>query len=306
MKSCRLLFLLLLLLAGSTRAWSQRDSLPARDSVFRADTSLSAAADTLRKRDTFAIPPLVVVPQRFDSLIYAGHPFLHFRGSVRLREAVHRAVGKEAFFYSIALLLLLFAIARNAFARYLQDLFRIFFRANVQQRQAKEQLQQTPVPSLFMNFLFVLSAALFLVLLFHRFGLGTGFTYWQLLGYTAAALAALYTGKFLVLRLVGWIFRVPGPAEAYLFIIFTANKIIGIVLLPFIILLAFTSGGLNAVALTLSVILLGALYAYRYFLSWITVQRQVRLGLVHFIIYFLAFEVTPLLLINKLLFRFLG
>jgi hypothetical protein len=305
MKSCRILVFFLLVLAGN-KARAQRDSLALRDSVQIADTSRNGLADTLTARDTFVIPPLVVIPQRYDSIVNASHPFLRFRGGVRLREAVHREEGKEEFFYSIVVLLLLFAVARNAFTRYLQDLFRIFFRSTVKQRQSKEQLQQSPVPSLFLNFLFVLSGALFLVLIFRRFGLGGEFGYWQLLGYTAAALAALYLGKFLALRIVGWIFRVPGPAESYLLIIFTANKIIGIVLLPFIILLAFTSGVLSTVALTLSIILLGALYTYRYFLSWITVQRQVRLGFLHFVLYFLAFEVTPLLLINKLLFRFLG
>jgi hypothetical protein len=305
MKSCRILVLLLLLLAG-TRAPAQRDSLALRDTARITDTSRNTIADTLTARDTFVIPPLVVVPRSYDSIILATHPFLRFRGGVRLREAVHREEGKEDLFYSIAVLLLLFAVARNAFTRYLQDLFRIFFRSTVKQRQSKDQFQQSPVPSLFLNFLFVLSGAIFLVLIFRRFGLGAEFGYWQLLGYTAAALAALYLGKFLALTIVGWIFRVPGPADSYLLIIFTANKIIGIVLLPFIILLAFTSGVLSTVALTLCIILLGALYTYRYFLSWVTVQRQVRLGFLHFVLYFLAFEVTPLLLINKLLFRLLG
>jgi hypothetical protein len=305
MKSCRALFLLLLLLAGPV-AWSQRDSLSLRDTLQRRDPGTRAAADTLVARDTFRFPPLVITPRRYDSLIAVSHPFLHFRQPVRLREAVHRADGKENLFYCIAALLLLFAIARNAFARYLQDLFRIFFQASVKLRHAKEQLQQSPLPAIYLNLLFILSGSVFLVLIFQLFGLGEEFSFWKLLGDTAIALAALYLGKFLVLRVVGWVFRVPAAVDAYLFIIFTANKIIGIVLLPFIVLLAFTSGGLHGVALTLSIILAGALYAYRYFLSWVTVQRQVRLGFLHFILYLLAFEVVPLLLINKLLFRFLG
>src|SRR4051812_37671735 len=115
MKSCRVLFLLLLLLAGPV-AWSQRDSLSLRDTLQRPDSGTRAAADTLVARDTFRFPSLVVTPRRYDSLIAVSHPFLHFREPVRLREALHRADGKENLFYCIAALLLLFAIARNAFA----------------------------------------------------------------------------------------------------------------------------------------------------------------------------------------------
>ncbi|WP_165871495.1 DUF4271 domain-containing protein [Flaviaesturariibacter flavus] len=311
MKSCRVFLVLLLVLSGLV-VGAQRDSSPVR---ARTDSSINALrggtagvllpGDTVR-RDTFLFPPLRIVPRRFDSLAEAAHPFLRFRGGVRLRESVHRPEGKEAIFYSTMGLLLLFALARNVFARYLQDLFRIFFHANLKQRQAKEGLPQSPLPSIFLNFLFVLSGALFAVLLIQHFGLGTRIPFWQLLGYVAAALAVIYLAKFLVLLVVGWVFRVPVAAESYLFIIFTANKIIGMVLLPFIVLLAFSSGGLSTVALTLSLILLGGIYAYRYFLSWVTVQRLVRLGFFHFVLYFLAFELAPLLLINKLLFRFLG
>ncbi|RYY82063.1 MAG: DUF4271 domain-containing protein, partial [Chitinophagaceae bacterium] len=105
---------------------------------------------------------------------------------------------------------------------------------------------------------------------------------------------------------VGWILRVPGPAEAYVFIVFTANKILAMLLLPFVVLLAFTEGALNQVALTLALTLAGGVFAYRYFLSYTTVQRQVRLPFFHFVLYLVAFELVPLLLINKLLFRVLG
>ena len=94
--------------------------------------------------------------------------------------------------------------------------------------------------------------------------------------------------------------------DAYIFIVFTTNKIIGIALLPFLVLLAFTYGFVNETAMNLSIVVVAALFAYRYFLSYISIRRQVSISFLHFLLYLCAFEVIPLLLINKLLFRFLG
>lgn len=304
MKSCRAL-LFFFLLFRLLPAAAQRDSLALDTAAFLGQDTLAVVADTAAARDTFLLLTLVVKPMRFDTVAMSGNPFIGFRNPMRLRESVHQATGKEALFYCAAGLLLLFAIARNVFGRYLHDLFRVFFRANLKQRHAKDQVQ-TPVPSLVMNLLFFASAGLFVVLLFRRAGLGGGISFWPLLGYTAAGLAALYLGKFIALWLLGWIFRVPAAIESYTFIIFTANKILGMVLLPFTVLLAFAGELLAQVALTLGLIITGGVLAYRYFLSYVTVQRQVRLGFLHFLLYLAAFEVAPLLLINKLLFRYLG
>ncbi|RYY40163.1 MAG: DUF4271 domain-containing protein [Chitinophagaceae bacterium] len=303
MRSCRALCLVLLLLAGLCSA-AQESTLVSDSIVPRVDSSLYPTDSTLR--DSFVVPPPIVVPMRFDSIVFARHPFISFRNPVRLRESGHRAEGKESLFYAVMGLLLLLAIARSGFPRYLADLFKLFFRANLRQRQAKEQLQQSPVPSIYMNVLFFGAGALFLMLVLRHFGFAGGIDFWPLFGYLSAGLALLYIGKFVVLRLLGWIFRIPGPAEAYVFIVFTANKLLGILLMPFIVLLAFTDGSLQQLGLTLGLTLAGGVFAYRYFLSYTTVQRQVRLPFFHFVLYLLAFELIPLLLINKVLFRLLG
>ncbi|RYY94345.1 MAG: DUF4271 domain-containing protein [Chitinophagaceae bacterium] len=305
--TCAVLFLLLLLYAFPAAA--QRDSGRITDTVLLVDTAglpvAAVAADTARL-DTLVIPPPLVPELRFDSIVWNAHPFFRFDSPLRLRESRHVVHGKESLFYSTIGLLLLFALVRNVFGRYLADLFRLFFRATLKQRQAKDQLLQSPVPSLLLNLLFVLSAALFLNLIFMRFGFGSQYSFWQLMGYMALGLALIYTGKFIILKIVGWIFGVSDGVDSYIFIVFTANKIIGMLLLPFVVLLAFTGGLTAQVALSLSLVLLGSIYLYRYFISWSTVQRQVRLNAFHFLLYLLAFEVVPLLLINKVLFRVLG
>jgi len=62
----------------------------------------------------------------------------------------------------------------------------------------------------------------------------------------------------------------------------------------------------NTASVTLSLILIGCLIAYRFFLAYISINRTVRINFFHFLLYLAAFEIMPVLLINKLLFLFLS
>ena len=83
--------------------------------------------------------------------------------------------GKEILFYVIIVLLDSFWTFKTlAFAKYFNDLFRVFFRTTLKQRQIKEQLMQTPLPSLMFNVFFVASAGLYINFLFHYFRVYSG------------------------------------------------------------------------------------------------------------------------------------
>jgi Domain of unknown function (DUF4271) len=83
--------------------------------------------------------------------------------------------------------------------------------------------------------------------------------------------------------------------------VFMINKIIGIYLLPFLILLAFTDNDIYLVAFVLSYIGVFALLAYRFILSYGLIRNQISINPFHFLIYLLAFEIVPLFLIYKAL-----
>src|SRR5579875_1107800 len=242
---------------------------------------------------------------RSKSFFYSNHPYFSFTDPVKYSITVKTWQGKEAIFYSMIALLLFFALVKNNFYRYLQSLFKIYFRTTIQQRQVKDELIQNPLPSLLLTIFFGLSIGMFLALLFQYFGLGTQFNFWILFFYCVIGLAVIYAVKYLSLKLLGWIFQVSEAIDNYIFIVFTTNKIIGIFLLPFLLMLAFSYGYFHQAALSLSLVVIGGLLVYRFFLSYITIQKQVHISFFHFLLYLCAFEIVPLLLINKVLFRFL-
>jgi hypothetical protein len=232
--------------------------------------------------------------------------FFRFTDPLEYSITIKQWEGKEAIFYGMIALLIFFALIKNAFYRYIQDLFKTFFRTSPKQKQIRDQLLQSPLPSMLLNLFFLLSVGMFLALALQYLGFAMRINFWMLFVYCMLGLVGIYGIKFLSLKLIGWIFQVSDVIDGYIFIVFTTNKIIGIALLPFVVVLAFTYGFINQAAMNLSIVVVAALFAYRYFLSYISVRRQVNISFFHFLLYLCAFEVIPLLLINKLLFRFLG
>jgi len=210
-------------------------------------------------------------------------------------------IGKEWLFYYLILLLILFGLLRRAFAKYFYDLFRVFFKTTLKQRQTQEQLLQSPLPSVFMNVFFILSAGLYVNFLLQHFQLFIVDNFWLQYLYCAGALASIYIVKFIGLKITGWLFNVSNATDAYTFIVFIINKILGIFLLPFLLILAFSNEPLYSIGMIISWFGIGLLLIYRFILSYSAVRKEVNLNSFHFILYVLGFEVVPLLLIYKLL-----
>ncbi|HEY1870922.1 MAG TPA: DUF4271 domain-containing protein [Chitinophagaceae bacterium] len=209
--------------------------------------------------------------------------------------------GKEILFYTLMAMLLFFAFIRSSFPKYLTDVFRVAFRTTIKQRQIGEQLIQTPVPSLLLNIFFLLSASFYITFVVQHFHLATDYSFWVLYSYSFVALAIIYLLKFLSLKFSGWLFNISPTTDGYIFIVFLINKIIGIFLLPFLVLLAFTDNDIYLVAFVLSYMGVFALLAYRFILSYGLIRNQIRVSPFHFLIYLLAFEIVPLFLIYKAL-----
>jgi hypothetical protein len=152
-----------------------------------------------------------------------------------------------------------------------------------------------------LNFFFLLTVSLYITFVLQHYSLANNYNFWLLYLYCSIGLAVIYLIKFLSLKFFGWLFNFPSTADGYIFIVFIINKIIGIYVLPFLILLAFADNFLYRVAFVISYIGIFVLLVYRFILSYSLVQNQIRLNPFHFFLYLCAFEIVPLSLIYKAL-----
>ncbi len=284
--------------SGLVTEQSSQDQPPAipQGSPLNDSVSKRPRTDTSRiRRFSFDAP---VVTQE----IFSHHPWMGFAAEAQMNYSKPRVYeGKEVYFYVIIGLLLLFAIIRNAFSKYFSDLFRVFFRTTLKQRQIREQLMQTPLPSLLLNGFFVLSGGIYLAFVLDHYGKNPVRNVWELAMYCSAGIAAAYFVKFIGLKILGAIFGVQNAATAYIFVVFIINKMVGILLLPFIVMLAFTTGTAYEIALKLSFVLLVGMLVYRFILTFAAVRNQIKVNPFHFLVYVAAFEVAPLILVYRTL-----
>ena len=212
---------------------------------------------------------------------------------------------KDFLFYAFAALLILIGFLRLVFPRYFQTIFRLFSQSSFRQRQTREQLSQDFLPSFLFNVLFLVTGGLFVALLsVEKNWLEEDF--WKLAGKAVIILSSIYLIKFLFLLFAGWVFNVREAAGIYSFIVFFINKIMGIVLIPCILLMAFAAPALASIATTVAVAAVIILLAYRYLVSFSSLRYDLHVNALHFFIYLCAVEIAPLLVIYKLFVDQLG
>lgn len=286
---------------------SRSDTVRLRDSLQRI-----TLADAVSRRPVFSNgsgwePDSSTAPVTIHQQILNHHPFFGFGSPSRQLPGEMRkrtSPDKDWLFYLVTALLIMFGFLKLLFPKYFSDLFRLFFRTTIKQRQIKEQLMQTPLPSLLLNAFFVFSAGLYASFMLEYLELNTVGNFWVLFLYCIGGISLIYFIKFAGLKISGWLFNIEEAANAYVFIVFVVNKMMGILLLPVLVLLAFTAGDLYQAGLVLSWCLLGGLLIYRFILTYAAIRNQVKVNPFHFLLYLLAFEIAPLLLIYKTLLLF--
>jgi Na+-translocating ferredoxin:NAD+ oxidoreductase RnfD subunit len=116
-----------------------------------------------------------------------------------------------------------------------------------------------------------------------------------------AGTGLIYLTKYAAVRFSGWAFRVEGITEHYLFNVFLINKVLGITLMPFIIVLAFADHEWAQQVVIISFVVSGLLLLNRYIRSWEVFGSFFQYSKFHFFLYLCASELLPLAVLMKLL-----
>lgn len=219
---------------------------------------------------------------------------------VFLKEQLHQASGKEFLFYSLCIIILILGIFKSFYKGYFGNLFRVYFNTSLRQTQLADQLSQAKLPSLILNLFFVITAGIYVWLLINLYTPSHLANNKFLLAFCMLVIALLYFVKFCLLKFTGWVSDIQQTTNNYIFIIFLINKIAGIVLVPVIILLAFLQTKWVPLIANISFMILGLLFLSRYIKSYGALEKKLPMNAFHFILFILAAEVIPLILIYKI------
>lgn len=206
---------------------------------------------------------------------------------------------KDSLFYVVAGILLVLASLKYFYSRYFTNLFRVFFNTSLRQSQLTDQLLQAKFPSLVFNVFFILSGGFYTYILLLHYKWINEENKWIMMASLIALLGLIYLIKFCTLKFTGWVTGLTDVTNTYVFIIFLINKIIGIFLVPFIVILSFSDIYIVRIAVIISLMSILLLLLLRFFRSYGLLQNQLKISRFHFVLYIAGIELLPLLLIYK-------
>jgi hypothetical protein len=212
---------------------------------------------------------------------------------------------KDLLFYTILILIFLFGFVNNVFPQYFSKLFKQFSQSSLRMIQYREQLLQNSLGSLIINICFILSFSLISTLLiFNRHLLALSF--WEGFFYISLFFTFLYIGKYISLQIAGYIFNAKELVNTYIFVVFMINKVLGVLLVPFILVLAFSKPIFHPYAIGGAALITGLLILYRYLFSLTSVRNKLHISSFHFFLYLCAFEILPLTILYKFIVQYFG
>lgn len=237
--------------------------------------------------------------------IMAEHPMLKGKLVVLGYTHAHAMTDRTLDFYVLLFLCFVLGIIRLIDPKYFYNLWRAFVNPTLSNRQLKEQLQGAAFSNLMMNVFFTISAGTYVyyvikLLTPDRVKEVSSFILIVLL---IASIMLIYTAKYVAVRFSGWAFRIEGVTEHYLFNVFLMNKILSIILIPFIVVMAFAEPVWAHPVIILSFIACLLLFANRYIRSWQVFGSFFQYSKFHFFTYLCASELLPMAVLMKLLIR---
>lgn len=221
------------------------------------------------------------------------------QGTYFLQE-IRIPLGKEFLFYLLCIVLLILALFKTFYSMYFNNLFRIFFNTSLRQTQLTDQLSQAKFPSFILNIFFAISAGIYIWLLFTYFDKAQSIKTQTLLLICVLSVAFIYLVKFIILKFTGWLAGIQQIVDNYIFVIFLVNKIMGILLIPFLVLLAFTrSEWIPSIAI-ISSLCIGLLFFSRYAKSYSALETKLSVNSLHLLIFVVGAEIIPLFIFYKI------
>ncbi len=299
--NCQIKLIAIALLFNSTCVFSQlpRDSSNGikTDSLLQTVTGSSVA--TIDSSLEFSQPPIKSYYSIIANLL-SSNKFINVKDApVYLIAERRESKGKEFVFYILCIVVLILAIFKTFYTSYFNNLFRVFFNTSLRQTQLTDQLLQAKLPSLILNIFFTISAGIFLWLLFTYYRPPHLINKKLLLPFCILGIGVLYFVKYCTLKFIGWISAMQQVVDSYIFIIFLVNKISGIVLVPFLIILAFSFPLWIQYITTVAIFIVTIFFLSRYIKTYGLLENKLPLNGFHFLIYIIATEIIPILILYK-------
>lgn len=203
-------------------------------------------------------------------------------------------------FAIIILLLGFLAIIMTRFRSEVQDIYKAFLNQNLMSLLYREKGTILRLPYVLLYTLSIFSVGTMIFLTTNVFGIKIVGSNLTSLIICLVGAAAIYLGRHISLRVLAYIFPFSKELKFYSFSIAIFNFVIGIVLLPFIIFIAFAASNTHTILLYTALFSVSILYIFRIIRSLLITNKYLTHNKFHFFMYLCTVEIAPILILLKL------
>ena len=196
------------------------------------------------------------------------------------------------------LLTILFTLFRSIPAR----AYRAFINDNILSQLHREQGSIVSVPYFLFYLFFFFNGGFFLFLLSWHYGIMLADRHWVSFIMLTGGLAGIFAVKHLLLKILEAVLPVQKELRVYSFTIIIFSIVLGFLLIPFNLLIAYGPADAVSGVIVLSVTMLGLVYAFRFIRGVFIAGRFVALHLFHFLLYICTVEIAPALIVAKVVY----
>lgn len=210
---------------------------------------------------------------------------------------------KERFlFFGVGIMVLLFTSGVSLVGNYLNKSFQSFVYDSAFNQYFREQKGRGAIPYFVLYLLFFVNLGFFslLVLDYYQVVLPIPSYYLQWAIFSAGA-ALLFLLKHFILILIRWIFPVESEVRRYIFLMIIFSVVLGTLLVPANLLIAYGPEGSTRYALWGTIALITLIYLVRAARGLFIANKQLLFHRFHFLLYICTVEIAPVAIVVKLI-----
>lgn len=211
--------------------------------------------------------------------------------------------GYQGWFFPVLLfVLVIYTWLRIFYNKYFNQLIQAFLNTNLTNQMVRDENILVQRASILLALTFNIIAALFLYLLsieigWNLGGIGNGFNRFA---FFITVVSASYTFKFLILKIIGWLFDLDREMATYIFNIFLINNVLGLILVPIVALMAYSPLIEPHFLAILSLWLIGIAFCYRLFRGLVSGLAVSGFSPLYLFLYLCTLEIAPLLVLIRI------
>ena len=206
----------------------------------------------------------------------------------------------EWYFFILIGVILVFAWIKLIYTKFLNDLFSSVFNYHLSQKVYNEAGIVRKHVGYALIGIYNISGALYLFVLSRYFNIiPFGLSGIQLFFFFTGLLLAIMVFRIILTRLIAVIFVSEEKFSEFIYHFYSYNKILGLLLLPFLLFIPYTEGLLQQILVITSLCVVGLVYFTRLIRILIFIIKNV-VFLFYLFLYLCVLEILPLLVIIRL------